>query len=151
MRISSNLKNVLSDIKSAASEVVTAVTVVTEHTHTDRAKRCDAMSLSPPETTPDVATQSIEDASLAGSATPATPVTPSKHDVPTFHALFSALERQPPVCLTEAREVERLLPVLCEATLVGVDTETTGLDPLTHRLRLVQFAVPGGPAVAVDT
>jgi DNA polymerase-1 len=32
-----------------------------------------------------------------------------------------------------------------------VDVETTGLDALADRLRLVQFAVPGGPAVAVDT
>jgi DNA polymerase-1 len=52
--------------------------------------------------------------------------------------------------LTTARELDAVLPALCTAPLVGVDTETTGLDPLTDRLRLVQFAVPGGPAVAVD-
>jgi DNA polymerase-1 len=56
-----------------------------------------------------------------------------------------------PVCITEARGLETVLPALCDAPLVGVDTETTGLDPLTDRLRLVQFAVPGGPVVAVDT
>jgi DNA polymerase-1 len=53
--------------------------------------------------------------------------------------------------ITEARQLDAVLPALCAAPLVGVDTETTGLDALTDRLRLVQFAVPGGLAVAVDT
>jgi DNA polymerase-1 len=33
------------------------------------------------------------------------------------------------------------LPALCAAPVVGVDVETTGLDPFTDRLRLVQFAL----------
>src|SRR6516225_1833309 len=60
-----------------------------------------------------------------------------------------ALPKAPPL-ITAARELDQVLPALCAAPLVGVDTETTGLDPLTDRLRLVQCAVPGGPAVAVD-
>jgi DNA polymerase I len=64
---------------------------------------------------------------------------------------FSGGTAATPVSITEARELEAVLPALCAAPLVGVDTETTGLDPLTDRLRLVQFAVPGGPVVAVDT
>jgi DNA polymerase-1 len=70
---------------------------------------------------------------------------------PSVSTVLALLDERPPVAITEAREVERLLPALCEAPLVAVDTETLGLDPLTDRLRLVQFAALGGPAIAVDT
>jgi DNA polymerase-1 len=42
-----------------------------------------------------------------------------------------------PAALVEA------LPQLLAAPLIGLDTETTGLDPLADRLRLVQLAVAG--------
>ena len=45
--------------------------------------------------------------------------------------------------VTEPAQLDTLLPRLLAAPLIAVDTETTGLDPLTDRLRLVQLAVPG--------
>lgn len=52
--------------------------------------------------------------------------------------------------LTDAASVREALPLLLRASMLGLDTETTGLDPLTDRLRLVQLAVPGGPTVVLD-
>lgn len=43
----------------------------------------------------------------------------------------------------DAAGVAAALPDLLNASLIGLDTETTGLDPLTERLRLVQLAIPG--------
>jgi DNA polymerase I-like protein with 3'-5' exonuclease and polymerase domains len=42
--------------------------------------------------------------------------------------------------VTEPAALTRLLPQLQAAPVLGVDTETTGLDPLTDRLRLLQLA-----------
>jgi hypothetical protein len=42
--------------------------------------------------------------------------------------------------VTEPAVLARLLPQLQAAPRLGVDTETTGLDPLTDRLRLLQLA-----------
>jgi len=42
--------------------------------------------------------------------------------------------------LSSVDDVQRALPALLAAPMVGFDTETTGLDPLTDRLRLVQLA-----------
>jgi hypothetical protein len=42
--------------------------------------------------------------------------------------------------VTEPAALERLLPQLQAVPVLGVDTETTGLDPLTDRLRLLQLA-----------
>ena len=179
MAISPTLVKVLNEITHTTPDGVTGVTGVTEEKASAISTHCGDARLLHHETgarvtgvTPPVAdgeaapgllhllhqeqktsvtTQVIENVPIAGSVTPVTPVTPPKHDSPSLHTLFSELERQSPVAITEARELEVLLPVLCAAPLVGVDTETTGLDPLTHRLRLVQFAVPGGPVVAVDT
>jgi len=52
--------------------------------------------------------------------------------------------------VTEATQLARLLPQLQSAPLLGIDTETTGLDPLTHRLRLVQLAT-ADHVIVVDT
>lgn len=41
-------------------------------------------------------------------------------------------------------DVARALPALMTAPVVGLDTETTGLDPLQDRLRLVQLATAAG-------
>ena len=82
-----------------------------------------------------------------GVSTPAPPAPlPRANGLTVAHV---ATAEAPPL-ITAARELAQVLPALCAAPLVGVDTETTGLDPLTDRVRLVQFAVPGGPAVAVD-
>ncbi len=39
---------------------------------------------------------------------------------------------------------------ILNADVIGVDTETTGLDPHTERLRLVQLAVHENPVVVID-
>jgi len=41
-----------------------------------------------------------------------------------------------------ARAVEDMLTAVRGVPVVGLDTETTGLDPLTDRLRLIQIATP---------
>ena len=42
-----------------------------------------------------------------------------------------------------------LLPLI-KARVIAIDTETTGLDPLTERIRLIQIAVPQRPVIIVD-
>lgn len=42
------------------------------------------------------------------------------------------------------------LPKLLAARVIGVDTETTGLDPHTDRLRLIQLALPEQPVWIID-
>ncbi|MBA2449938.1 MAG: bifunctional 3'-5' exonuclease/DNA polymerase [Chloroflexi bacterium] len=49
-----------------------------------------------------------------------------------------------------ARTLRAALPELLAAPALGLDTETTGLDPRSHRLRLVQFALPDGRVYVVD-
>src|SRR5438132_11663190 len=44
--------------------------------------------------------------------------------------------------ITAPEELEQVVTVLREAAEVGFDTETTGLDPHTSRLRLIQLATP---------
>ena len=40
------------------------------------------------------------------------------------------------------RALDEALPELSQAQILGVDTETTGLDPFTSRVRLIQIAIP---------
>src|SRR5262249_21267466 len=47
-----------------------------------------------------------------------------------------------PEYITTASQLDAVVPSLCVAPLLAVDTETTGLDPLRDRLRLIQFALP---------
>jgi DNA polymerase-1 len=49
-----------------------------------------------------------------------------------------------------AAELAHHLPRLLEARWLGLDTETTGLDALSDRLRLVQLAPEHGPVVVID-
>ena len=44
--------------------------------------------------------------------------------------------------VTTAAQLAEVLPDLLNARRIGLDTETTGLDWQTHRLRLLQFATP---------
>jgi len=44
--------------------------------------------------------------------------------------------------LTTAHDVQEMLTAVRGVSVVGLDTETTGLDPLTDRLRLIQIATP---------
>jgi DNA polymerase-1 len=49
----------------------------------------------------------------------------------------------PPLSLVRsAEELAAVLPALIAAGTLGVDCETTGLDPLADRLRLIQLATP---------
>ncbi len=71
------------------------------------------------------------------------PVEPS--DAPS--AIPAAVMRDegpatPYTMLTTARDVEDMLTTVRDAPVVGIDTETTGLDALTDRLRLIQIATP---------
>ena len=47
-----------------------------------------------------------------------------------------------PEYITTSAQLDAVLPTLCAAPLLAVDTETTGLDPLKDRVRLIQFALP---------
>jgi DNA polymerase-1 len=42
------------------------------------------------------------------------------------------------------------LSELRNAKIVGLDTETTGLDPFIHEIRLIQLAVEDYPVLVVD-
>ncbi len=44
--------------------------------------------------------------------------------------------------ISSAEEIPALAERLARASVIGVDTETTGLDPFQSRLRLLQLAVP---------
>jgi DNA polymerase-1 len=73
----------------------------------------------------------------------------SRHPPP----VHSALTTRPPVAYRLIRDSETLaqaLAALPHCTVVGLDTETTGLDPLTDRLRLLQLAAPGWPVLVID-
>ncbi|MCL1472012.1 bifunctional 3'-5' exonuclease/DNA polymerase [Argonema antarcticum] len=48
-----------------------------------------------------------------------------------------------------SRLSEVLLPLL-KARVLAIDTETTGLDPLSDRIRLIQIAIPKHPVVIID-
>ena len=57
----------------------------------------------------------------------------------------------PDFVLADTAEVlaEALQPLL-PAPVLGIDTETTGLNPHCHQLRLIQIAAPNHPVVLVD-
>ena len=52
--------------------------------------------------------------------------------------------------LSEVSEARRVVLDLLTASVLGLDTETTGLDPRTHRVRLVQIAAPDGSVYVFD-
>lgn len=66
---------------------------------------------------------------------------------PTTLVVGTSYPDLPVRTLATVDDVQRALPALLAAPIVGVDTETTGLDPLTDRLRLVQLATHGGAYV----
>lgn len=49
-----------------------------------------------------------------------------------------------------ADELSPYLSALLAAKVVGIDTETTGLDPHGDKLRLVQLAIPAHPVLVLD-
>jgi len=79
------------------------------------------------------------------SATPALSDTTSTATVPVSAPAAVVRDEGPaaPITtLTTARDVEDMLTIMRAAPVVGLDTETTGLDALTDRLRLIQIATP---------
>jgi DNA polymerase I len=53
--------------------------------------------------------------------------------------------------ITDSDEALRAVAELAENGFpVGLDLETTGLDPLTDRARLLQLAPPSGPTLVID-
>ena len=52
--------------------------------------------------------------------------------------------------VNQAAELIPFLSELCAAPVLAIDTETTGLDPLTDRVRLLQIAAPGLPVLVLD-
>jgi hypothetical protein len=52
--------------------------------------------------------------------------------------------------ITDATNLADALQAIGDCRVLGVDTETTGLDPLTDRLRLLQLAAPGWPVLVID-
>ncbi|MBW4571977.1 MAG: bifunctional 3'-5' exonuclease/DNA polymerase [Tolypothrix carrinoi HA7290-LM1] len=50
----------------------------------------------------------------------------------------------------DAQTLKSACQSLATAKTIGIDTETTGLDPRTHQLRLVQIAASGMPVMIVD-
>ena len=52
--------------------------------------------------------------------------------------------------LTDEEDLARRLDDYVKAKILALDIETTGLDPYTHRIRLVQIAAQGLPVLIVD-
>lgn len=52
--------------------------------------------------------------------------------------------------VTDAQRLAEVLKPLATAKAIALDTETTGLDPHQHKIRLIQIAVPDQPVVIVD-
>lgn len=52
--------------------------------------------------------------------------------------------------VTDAQSLAESLKPLAAAKVIGLDTETTGLDPHQHKIRLIQIAAPDQPVVIVD-
>ena len=48
------------------------------------------------------------------------------------------------------KELKPYFPQLMQARQLAVDTETTGLDPHTNRLRLIQLYAKGLPVLVLD-
>ncbi len=55
------------------------------------------------------------------------------------------------VLVTDPSQLPAVAEALSSAESVAVDTETTGLDPLTDRVRLVQLGLPDGSLYVIDT
>jgi DNA polymerase-1 len=52
--------------------------------------------------------------------------------------------------VTEPADLDRVVAELAGAQVLGLDCETTGLDPHADRLRLIQLQPPGGPVYVID-
>lgn len=55
------------------------------------------------------------------------------------------------VLVTDATQLPAVAEAVAAASSVALDTETTGLDPLKDRVRIVQLALPDGTIYVIDT
>lgn len=63
---------------------------------------------------------------------------------------YSNLKNVPYHLITASSELETALRSLEHSSILGLDCETTGLDPRTHTIRLIQIAVPNQPVILID-
>lgn len=56
----------------------------------------------------------------------------------------------PYIYVNNDEKLENCFNFLFSAPILGIDTETTGLDPLKDKIRLLQIAVDGNPTVVID-
>lgn len=54
------------------------------------------------------------------------------------------------ILILSKNEIISYLPEIKQANILAIDTETTGLDPHTDKLRLIQIAVAGLPIFVID-
>ena len=47
-------------------------------------------------------------------------------------------------------KLEQALGILKNCRIIGVDTETTGLDPVNNKIRLLQIASAENPVLVID-
>jgi DNA polymerase-1 len=52
--------------------------------------------------------------------------------------------------ITSGEELEFAVRSLSPSPILGIDCETTGLDPHIHKIRLIQLAAPGQPVALID-
>jgi DNA polymerase I len=63
---------------------------------------------------------------------------------------YSNLKDIPYRLIASNKELETALRLLEPSPLLGLDCETTGLDPHMHTIRLIQIAVPNQPVILID-
>ena len=58
--------------------------------------------------------------------------------------------KKPYILVTESSSLNSAIAPLFKSDIQGIDTETTGLDPHTHKLVLIQIAIPNHPVVIIN-
>src|SRR5262249_54117031 len=82
----------------------------------------------------------VDDAAGGGAALAVAPVPPSLRACPPA----------PYRLIQDADALAQALDALQDGPILGLDTKTTGLDPRSDRLRLLQLAAPGWPVLVLD-
>jgi DNA polymerase-1 len=68
----------------------------------------------------------------------------------TSSALFNSKGEQIYQLIAQPTELERVIQPFLNSKIIAIDTETTGLDPHTDRIRLLQLAIPNHPVLLLD-
>ena len=58
--------------------------------------------------------------------------------------------KKPYILVTESSSLNSAIAPLFKSDIQGIDTETTGLDPYTDKLVLIQIAIPNYPVVVIN-